>query len=73
MKLSIAVIAYLETCLKLVKDKAPEVPVYSLKAYKYGQWVVINQWDDIGHVASLLVQYGIDPDHQTAIDRLIKS
>ncbi len=63
-------ICFFSTNCKLVKDNALEVPVFSLRAFINNQWEIINQWDDPGHVAKLLVKSGYKSDHLSAIKLL---
>jgi hypothetical protein len=63
-------IAYLGAGFKLVKERILEHPVYSLRRLVDNRWITINYWDDIGHVASLLVIFGYEADMQSALDML---
>jgi hypothetical protein len=47
-----------------------ECPMYSLRRLIDNRWITINYWDDIGHVASLLVIFGYEADMQSALDML---
>jgi hypothetical protein len=70
MNLSTVNIAYLGAGFKLVKVRLLERPVYSLRRLVDNRWVTINYWDDIGHVASLLVIFGYEADMQSALNML---
>jgi hypothetical protein len=68
--LSTVNIAYLGAGFKLVKERVLECPVYSLRRLVDNRWITINYWDDIGHVASLLVIFEYEADMQSALDML---
>ncbi|MFT4573784.1 MAG: hypothetical protein ACI85E_000988 [Marinomonas primoryensis] len=70
MSLSTVHIAYLGERFKLVKERLLERTVYSLRRLVDNRWITINYWDDIGHVASLLVIFGYEADMQSALDML---
>jgi S-methylmethionine-dependent homocysteine/selenocysteine methylase len=70
MSLSNVTIAYLGSRLKLVKERAPNDPIYSLRAFINERWVILNSWNDIGHAASLLVLFGYQADMQSALNML---
>ena len=70
MSLSTVNIAYLGAGFKLVKERVSECNVYSLRRLIDNRWVTINYWDDVGHVASLLVIFGYEADMQSALSML---
>ena len=70
MNLSTVNIAYLGAGFKLVKERLLERPTYSLRRLVDNRWITINYWDDVGHVASLLVIFGYEADMQSALNRL---
>ena len=70
MSLSVINIAFLADDVKLVKDKTNKEPIFSLMKVEGDQWSVLNQWDDVGHVASLLVKFGYESDHLPAVELL---
>ncbi|MBT3204312.1 MAG: hypothetical protein HOM14_19335 [Gammaproteobacteria bacterium] len=70
MSLSIVNIAFLADGLKLVKDKASDNPIFSLRVLKDNQWVIVSQWNDPCQVANLLVQFGYESEHLPAIQLL---
>lgn len=70
MSLLIINIAFLGDGLKLVKDKASEAAVFSLRVFQGNEWVIVSQWDDPGHVANLLVKLGYESEHLSAIKLL---
>lgn len=63
-------IVYLGANFKLLKERVLECPVYSLRRLINNRWVTINYWDDLGHVASLLVIFGYQADFQSALKML---
>ncbi len=67
MSLSTANICFFDDGSKLVKDRSADGPLYSQLALINGQWVTVNQWDDPGHVANLLVKSGYESEHLTAL------
>jgi len=72
MILSTVNICYLKNGCKLVKDRTADTHAFSLRAFKNNQWEIINQWDDPGHVANLLVQSGVESEIGSAIAMLNK-
>ena len=70
MSISIVNICYLYTGCLLVKDKRSETPIFCLRVFENNQWVTINEWDDPGHVANLLVKSGYESEHLPAIKLL---
>ena len=70
MSLPIVNICYLYAGCLLVKDKRSDSPLYSLRQYREGQWITLNEWDDPGHVANLLVKAGYESEHLPAIKLL---
>jgi hypothetical protein len=70
VSLSTLDIAYLGAGFKLVKERILERHVYSLRRLVDNRWITINYWDDVGHVASLLVIFGYEADMQSALDML---
>ena len=70
MSLSTVNIAYLGAGFKLVKERLLERPTYSLRRLVDNRWITINYWDDVGHVASLLVIFGYEADMQSALKML---
>ena len=70
MSLSTVNIAYLGNGFKLVKERLLERTVFSLRRLIGNRWITINYWDDIGHVASLLVICGYETDMQSALNML---
>ena len=70
MSLSTVNIAYLGAGFKLVKERLLERPTYSLRRLVDNRWITINYWDDVGHVASLLVIFGYEADMQSALNML---
>ena len=70
MSLSSVNIAYLNNGLMLVKERAATLHLYSLRRFIGNQWVTLSSWDDIGHVASLLVIFGYEADMQSALNML---
>ena len=70
MSLSTVNIAYLGAGFKLVKERLVKRPVYSLRRLVGNRWITINYWDDVGHVASLLVIFGYEADMQSALNML---
>mgnify|MGYP006928260344 CR=1 FL=1 len=55
---------------KLIKNKCTDNPVYCRMAQLNGQWRIVNQLSDIGHVANLLVKSGYLSEHLPAIELL---
>ncbi len=70
MSLSTVNICFFNDSLKLVKDKASEAAVFSLRVFQGNEWVIVSQWDDPGHVANLLVKLGYESEHLPAIKLL---
>ena len=70
MRFSTVNIAYLGAGFKLVKERLVERPTYSLRRLIDNRWITINYWDDIGHVASLLVIFGYEADMPSALKML---
>ena len=70
MSLSTVNIDYLGAGFKLVKERLVERPTYSLRRLVDNRWITINYWDDVGHVASLLVIFGYEADMQSALNML---
>ena len=67
MSLSTVNICLFNDGSRLVKDRRSNQPLYSQQAFINNQWETVNQWDDPGHVANLLVKSGYESEHLLAL------
>ncbi len=70
MSVSTVNICFLNDGCKLVKERYSMGTVYRLMVLIGNQWQTVNQWDDPGHVANLLVKLGYESEHLSAIKLL---
>jgi hypothetical protein len=68
--LSTVNICFFEDGSKLVKERCSDGPRFAQRALISNHWETVNEWDDTGHVANLLVKHGYESEHLPAIKLL---
>ena len=63
-------LAYLLAIFKLVKEQLLECPLYSLRKLIDNRWLTINYFNNIRHVAILLVTFLYKTEMQSALKML---
>ena len=70
MNLSKVIICVFRDGSRLIKNRHAVRFVFRQEAYINDHWEIINQWDDPGHVAKLLIQAGYESEHLPALKLL---
>jgi len=64
------IITYIGVAYRLRKKASEKGDICVLEAQYGGAWEQVREWDDPGHVANILVKYGIAADHAAALKLL---
>lgn len=64
------IIAYVGHAYRVRKKSSLSGVLWALDALYKDAWEQVQEWDDAGHVASILVKYGAAADHERALELL---
>jgi hypothetical protein len=64
------IVCYFPDGSRLVKERRSDGPIFAQRALIDNQWKTINEWDDPGLAANLLVNHGYESEHLPAINLL---